>query len=154
MIIAVVYWLWKTNEWKDVGEEDDGKSGWEGITFKKPTALPATENRFSKDDHVWIRFKDNGHLYFGDIVDATSETVNIAYYDGVEEAVSREDIFYLAEAKSLGYYPHALWKNRGMFYHCNILEYRDDTALVEYVQNKEKEEMPYRGIIFMKEPAS
>jgi len=139
---AIVYWLVKANAYKTLDydmEEPEPLS----------TPLPSNDKRYSPGDLIWARWSEDGNLYLAGIADSSATGVRVVFYDGADEEVSKEDIFYLDEVQDSGLTPYGNWKGKGTFYPCNILELRENSVLVRYTEDKVKEELPYHGLVFM-----
>jgi len=161
LVVAIVYWLMKANNILDLESDDDLQADAseeetsdtapsKSFPDAQPTSLPADDKRCSTGDLVWARWSGDGNLYFAGIADTSSSGVKVTFYDGVEEEVSRENIFYAGELQKSGLTPHGNWENKGSFYPCDILEFRKNSVRVKYTEDKVEEELPYQGLVFIK----
>jgi hypothetical protein len=156
LILSILYWLWKTNPYKSFAYDDDiqENAGYanppaKAARFDAQSAEQAIADRcYLEGDSIWARWSGDANLYFAVIAKVLPKKVKVVYYDGVEENVNAEDIFYLDEAQNSGLKPHGNWENKGDFYPCTILELREETALVQY-EDKVKENLPYEGLVFL-----
>lgn len=142
LVVAIIYWILKADTYRapDVDTEKFNSL---------PTPLPSRDKRCSTGDLIWARWSKDGNLYFAGIAVGSGAGIRVVYYDGTEEEVNKEDIFYLDEALMSGLTSYGNWKNKGSFYPCEILDLREDFVLVRYTEDKVKEELSYHGLVFM-----
>ena len=148
---ALIVWFVKTMPYKnsDYAPQPTAKlKKPKGVSNAVPAALPSAENRLQPGDYIWARWNEDNNLYFAQIMEVTSQTVYIKYYDGNTDEVNKKDIFYFAEAQSSGLTANGNWKNIGAYYPCKILEINDSFVTVEYIEDEMKEKLPYSRLVF------
>jgi len=159
-LIAVAYWFIKLYKYREPGTEDQQqpivkKNAVEQpvsipISGEQPTSLSDGMQRYSVGDFVWAAKKSGKKLYFARIEDTSNASVMVVFYDGKQEEVNKDAVFYLNEAQQAGLTPHGNWKNGGVFYKCNMLKLNKNSVLVKYTTDDVEEELPYNRLMFKK----